>query len=220
MQRPTGGDNGDFKKLRHQFDSNDPFMNHGSNIKIDINQTARNEDGRQSESGSKGAHLRWHVRRGIKVTGCSFCFPDANHATETIFEPPLWVNDMKAVKVFLEKRFALWRTNDRQHLQMQRWAAVIQGYLRAGMRAAAIAQEYACFDNTQSVYTILSQVKHAMNNLRLDGKKPTGRKPGRPKKVVESASLQNIPELEIVHSSNKSLGRGITSPGTPIPSHP
>lgn len=33
----------------------------------------------KGESGSKGAHMRWHVPQRKRVAGCAFCYPESDH---------------------------------------------------------------------------------------------------------------------------------------------
>jgi hypothetical protein len=49
---------------------------------------------RGTGSNGNGLHLRWHVNRGIKKEGCSFCFSEETHGSE---EDPEIVESQKPI---------------------------------------------------------------------------------------------------------------------------
>jgi hypothetical protein len=237
MQRPTGGKGGDFAQLRDYFDGAEPYITNGSNIKTprSVAQTKRYWQRENAKLGGiVAAHNRWHRDRGIVNPECELCNPALPRTISNSYavtETPEWIFNYKEVAKFLLKHFPKMHTptkqGQRQRFQAGRWAVLINEYFRLGRTAQHIADDnaYLFLGDAAVVTSLLQQVRFAMNNLRLDGKKPTGRKPGRPKKSVESAPLPNIEaesraELEIVHSLQGSFGRGITSPVAVTTSHP
>lgn len=97
---------------------------------------------------------------------------------------PEWFRNDRKVKEFLLRRFPKWRTDSSQHFKAKKWATIIHDYFLRGMSDAQIKEGHPnlLFTSRHQVSREVQLIKFAAKGLRLDGRKPTGRKRGRPAK--------------------------------------
>lgn len=101
---------------------------------------------------------------------------------------PEWFANNKKVRRFLNSRFPNWRTDSSQQFKAEKWATIITDYFLRGKSDTMIMEEHPrlLFTSRWQVSREVQLIKFAARGLRLDGRKPTGRKRGRPTKEQRS----------------------------------
>jgi hypothetical protein len=100
---------------------------------------------------------------------------------------PEWIHDWGAVQAFLKARFPQLRIKStRDYEQAHKWLAVIVVWRGCGTQRET---EKRNGWGAGTLSSLAQQIRWASAGLRLDGKTPTGRRRGRPKKM--SIDLNN-----------------------------
>ena len=113
---------------------------------------------------------------------------------------PQWFTNHEKVLKFLNRRFpkAFRKRNpdSNQKDRFERWYAVIHDWFLLGWSEGKILRLYPrLFKSRRQISRQAQMIRFAVNGLRLDGRKHTGRKRGRPSKErrrLIRASLRNI----------------------------
>jgi hypothetical protein len=149
---------------------------------------------------------------------------------------PGWARNNKEFQALLLREFPKMATDEKQRFRAGRWTRVVTLYYRAAMSAQQVADETGW--TVSKVKSLLKCIRRVARGWRCDNRKAKGLTPrGRRKgsKVITDAIGQyvvppekhdpkqlpnGINELVEYNPDKTSLGRGTTSPGTPIPRHP
>lgn len=120
--------------------------------------------------------------------------PDARHH----YRAPSWMTSNKIVRQMLHKRFPdatpkkvhqTWETCECRACQdmrnYSRWFLVIQYWFILGRSDQWVQEEHPeLFKSRKEVSRCVQMIRFHSRGLRLDGRRPTGRKPGRPRNIA------------------------------------
>lgn len=168
--------NRDYAQVRHYFDGSEPFVTDGFQIVKD----------------------RIDVQR---------------HS-----ETPTWMGSDAEVKKFIFQLFPRCETSQYQRASARLWTTVIVLYFRMRLTASSVAEQVNIGRNgeresieyedglvtgelyeevtPERIYRVAHSIRKAAAGERTDGKERTGRRPGRPRKLIAgsvSDSVENKP---------------------------